>query len=164
MSDYDSDDEGQQELRDDFFGPEETFVSTHQEELLDCYQDMQDKLREGGHPILDRCTFPQFCAFVYELSERISANGRALQPSFDPIPWGLIDEDQGGAPEPSDIAFHRRVLKKDTWVHVHKSALIAAYRDLMRALSPRLEFEERYIGNFVDFCFDKSSMTLKTPI
>jgi hypothetical protein len=160
MSDYSSDDEGHALLQDDFFTPEEAFMSTHQDALLDIYGLLQETLQAGGHPILDRCTLPQFCTFVYRLSERVLANERALRPSFDPVPWGLLEEDRGGAPEP---AFVRRELEKESWIHVHKEALIRSYRDLMRAINPILEYEEGYMRSFADFCFDRSSMTLRRP-
>jgi hypothetical protein len=160
---YSSDDDGHQLLQDDFFTPEEAFMSTHQDALLECFGLLQETLRAGGHPILDRCTFSQFCAFVYRLSERVLANDRALRPTLDPVPWGLLGEDKGGAPEPSDPAFIRRVLGKESWIHVHKDALIGSYRDMMRAINPVLEYEEGYMRAFADFCFDRSSLTLGRP-
>lgn len=163
MSDYSSDDEGHMLLPDDFFTPEEAFMSTHQDALLDIFGRLQETFQAGGHPILDRCTFPQFCGFVYRLSERVLANERALRPTFDPVPWGLLEEDRGGVPGSLDAAFVRRVLGKESWIHVHREALIRSYRDLMRAINPTLEYEEGYMRSFADFCFDRSSMTLRRP-
>jgi hypothetical protein len=161
MSEYSSDDDGHQALRDDFFTPEETFTSLHQDTLLDVFWSIQRHLRASGYPVLDRCSFPQFCEFVYRVSERVLENDRALKPKLDPVPWGMLHEDEGGAPEPEAIV--RRVLKREQWIHVHKDALIDAYRATMRAMNPRLEFEEGYMRQFADFCFDRSSMTLRRP-
>lgn len=161
MSDNSSDDEGP--LHDDFFSPEEAFISEHQDAMLDCFGSIRERLHEGGHPVLDRCSSPQFCSFVYRLSERVRANDRALRPKFDPVPWGLLEEDAGGAPEPQERAFIRRILDRESWIHTHKEALIMIYRDLMRAMSPRLEFEEGYLKQFANFCFARSSLTLVRP-
>lgn len=162
MSDHDSEDEGHEGLQDDFFTEEEAFVSTHQEALLDCYELVQERLQEGGHPVLDRCSFPQFCSFVWVLSECIAANGRALRSKLDPVPWGLLEEDDGGAPEP-DSRYIRRMLGREMWIHAHKHALLGAYDDLMVAMFPKVWPVEGYMRQFADFCFRRSSMTLSRP-
>lgn len=100
--------------------------------------------------------------FLFEIHQVIEANSRALRQKFDPIPWGLLDEDRDGAPEP-DGRFIKRILGREQWIHVHRQAIMQTYDWIMTELFPRYQFEERYLRRVADFCFARSSLTLKQP-
>jgi hypothetical protein len=112
-----------------------------------------------GFPVLDRCSFPQFCEFVYQLHQRISSNKRKLHPSSSPIPLELLEDNQG---VDDDGRFIRRMLRIEQWIFVNRQAVLYTYDILMTTIFLDAH-REGYLREVSDFCFDRSSLTLRRP-
>lgn len=156
MMSEDSGEDERQVLQDTFFGEEETFIADKQDKLLYCFGVVKDYMANNGFPVLDRCSFPQFCQFVFRLHERIAADGKKLHPSFDPIPWGLLEDE-----EEADGRFIKRILGLEQWIYVNRQGILYTHDALISTLFPDCLQCEGYMREVATFCFERSSMTKK---
>jgi hypothetical protein len=155
-SDSDSPEDSHCLLRDTFFTPEEGWVSDREDELLNMYFTIQDLLSEGGHSILDRCSYPSFSAFAFGLHCIIKQRELAACPPEMYTPFALVMPAQGGMPEIDTIP--RRKLTKVEWFQHHRASIARAHVLLLPQF-PQIGKRRAYLSEFADFCFANSSGT-----